>query len=276
MGIPHVPRPRRLEARNCLIVGGTSGIGLAAARRFLEEGARVVVAGREHEIGSSALEQLAASGALWGFAIDLAEGEPAVAQLVEFGLNHLGGRLDVLLHVAGISGRKLGDAPLDECSNEAWEHVMKVNAQGAFLTNREAARRMLKQSLDSDGLRGTIVNVGSVLDRSPAPEHFGTIAYAASKGALRAMTLAAAARYAPDRIRFNLIVPGLIDTPMAARATNDPSIRRYLAAKQPLAGGPGATDDVAEAALYLCEPASRFVTGTELVIDGGWCVTSKG
>src|SRR5262249_13182888 len=97
--------------------------------------------------------------------------------------------------------------------------------------------------------------------------------YAASKGAVRAMTMAAAARYAPDRIRFNLLVPGLIDTPMAARAANDARLRPYLTAKQPLAGGPGTASDVAEAALYLCEPTSRFVTGSELIVDGGWSVS---
>jgi NAD(P)-dependent dehydrogenase (short-subunit alcohol dehydrogenase family) len=87
------------------------------------------------------------------------------------------------------------------------------------------------------------------------------------------MTLAAAARYAPDRIRFNLLVPGLIDTPMAARATNDTRLRSYVTSKQPLGGGPGTALDVAEGALYLCEPASRFVTGAELTVDGGWCVS---
>src|SRR5262249_38882460 len=134
-------------------------------------------------------------------------------------------------------------------------------------------RQMLGQPPDSGGLRGTVVNVGSILDRSPSPGHFGTIAYAASKGAVRALTRAAAARYAADRIRFNLLVPGLIDTPMAARAVNDARIEPYLAAKQPVAGGPGSADDVAEAALYLCEPSSRFVTGAELVVDGGWSVS---
>ncbi len=88
--------------------------------------------------------------------------------------------------------------------------------------------------------------------------------------------MAAAARYAPDRIRFNLLVPGLIDTPMAARAVNDSRIRPYLAARQPMVGGAGSAEDVAEAALYLCEPASRFVTGAELVVDGGWCVSESG
>jgi NAD(P)-dependent dehydrogenase (short-subunit alcohol dehydrogenase family) len=273
MGRLPVSRPGRLDGRACLIVGGTSGIGLASARRFLQEGARVVVAGQSPAVDILSFEQLAALGPSWEFALDLAEGERSVARLYEFALDVLGGRLDVLLHVAGISGRKLGDAALDECSSEAWEQVMQVNAQGAFLTNREAARLMLKQPLDGDGLRGTVVNVGSVLDRSPSPKHFGTIAYTASKGAVRAMTMAAAARYAADHIRFNLLVPGLIDTPMAARAANDPQIRSYLGAKQPLGGGAGSAADVAEAALYLCEPASRFVTGAELIVDGGWCVS---
>ncbi len=84
---------------------------------------------------------------------------------------------------------------------------MRTNAQGLFLTNRAAVRVMLGQPLDATGLRGTVVNVGSVVDRSPSPVHFGTLAYAASKGAVRALTLAAAARYAPDRIRFNLLAP---------------------------------------------------------------------
>jgi len=268
-----VSPPGRLDGRTCLIVGGTSGIGLASAHRFLLEGARVVVAGCSPETGRSALDQLAALGPVWEFTLELAQGEREVAKLFEFALDVLGGRLDILFHVAGISGRKFGDASLHECSNEGWERVMQINAHGVFLTNREAVRSMLDQPLDATGLRGTVVNVGSVLDRAPSPAHFGTLAYVASKGAVRALTRAAAARYAPDRVRFNLLAPGLIDTPMAARAVNDSRIRSYLAAKQPMAGGPGSAADVAEAALYLCEPASRFVTGAELVVDGGWCVS---
>jgi NAD(P)-dependent dehydrogenase (short-subunit alcohol dehydrogenase family) len=268
-----VSRPGRLDGRTCLIVGGTSGIGLASARRFLEEGARVVVSGRPAEAGGGVLDQLNPLGSAWEYTLELAQGETPVAKLFEFARDVLGGRLDILLHVAGITGRKFGDGPLHECSNAGWEHVMQINARGVFLTNREAVRIMLAQPLDTTGLRGTVVNVGSVLDRAPSPAHFGTLAYAASKGAVRALTLAAAARYSLNQIRFNLLVPGLIDTPMAARAAADSQIRTYLAAKQPMAGGPGAATDVAEAALYLCEPASRFVTGAELVVDGGWCVS---
>jgi NAD(P)-dependent dehydrogenase (short-subunit alcohol dehydrogenase family) len=267
-----VSRPGRLDGRTCLIVGGTSGVGLASARRFLEEGASVVVAGRAPEIGKSALDQLNSLGPAREFTVELADGEPEVSRLFAFALDALGGRLDILLHVAGISGRKFGDGPLHECSSEGWDRVMRINAFGAFLTNREAVRTMLQQPLDATGLRGTVVNVGSVLDRSPSPAYFGTLAYAASKGAVRALTMSAASRYAPDRIRFNLLAPGLIDTPMAARATSDLQIRSYLATKQPITGGVGSAEDVAEAALYLCEPASRFVTGAELVVDGGWCV----
>lgn len=266
-------RPGRLDGRTCLIVGGTGGIGLASARRFLEEGARVVVAGHSPEAGRSALAQLSPLGPVWDFPVELASGAAEVARLFAAALDALGGRLDVLLHVAGISGRRFGDGPLHECSDAGWEGVMDVNATGVFLTNRAAVRFMLRQPLDAAGLRGTIVNVGSVLDRAPAPSHFATIAYAASKGAVRALTLNAAARYAPERIRFNLLAPGLIDTPMATRAVNDPAIRPYVASRQPIAGGPGCAEDVAEAALYLCEPAARFVTGAELVVDGGWCVS---
>jgi NAD(P)-dependent dehydrogenase (short-subunit alcohol dehydrogenase family) len=268
-----VPRPGRLDGRTCLIVGGTSGIGLAAARRFLGEGAHLVVAGRDPEICRQAVGELAPMGTVSEFTLEIAEGEAEIARMFAFTRAVLGLRLDILLHVAGISGRMFGDGPLHECSDLAWETVMRTNAQGVFWTNRAATRIMLEQPLDARGLRGTVVNVGSVMDRSPSPVHFGTLAYAASKGAVRALTLAAAARYGPDRIRFNLLTPGLIDTPMAARAVQNNDLRRYIATKQPVAGGPGSADDVAEGALYLCEPASRFVTGAELVIDGGWSVS---
>ena len=247
-----MPGSGRLAGRTCLIVGGTSGIGLAAAQRFLDEGARVVAAGKSSESTRSSLDQLTSRGSCWEFTLELEQGEPEVERMFEFTRATLGDRLDIVLHVAGTSGRKFGDGPLHDCSIAGWGHVMAINATGVFLTNRGAVRIMRGQSLDVAGLRGTVVNVGSVLDRSPSPVHFGTLAYAASKGAVRAMTLAAAARYAHDRIRFNLLVPGLIDTPMAARAVGDARIKSYLASKQPLADGAGSADDVAEAALYLC------------------------
>ena len=252
----------RLDGRTALVVGGTGGIGLAAARRMVEEGARVVVAGRLAE-GTDELPP-----------IEVEVGDPGYAErLFPEALARLGGRLDILLHVAGISGRRLGDGPLHECSVVGWDRVFEVNARGLFLSNAEAARRMLAQARDADGLRGSIVNVGSVLAGSPSPAHFGTIAYAASKAAVRSLTLTSAARYAAEGLRFNLVAPGLIETPMSARAVADGDIQSYIKTKQPLSGLPGRPGDVAEAILYLCEPASRFVTGAELVVDGGWSLS---
>jgi NAD(P)-dependent dehydrogenase (short-subunit alcohol dehydrogenase family) len=269
--VPTTPAGR-LARRNCLIVGGTGGIGLESARRFLAEGARLVVTGRGEASVAHALHELAGIGQVTGLELDLADAT-ALAEVVPRSVEILGGRLDILFHVAGLSGRRFGDGPLDSCSLEGWETVLDANARSVFLTNGAAVRQMRGQSLDDAGLRGTVLNMGSVLSRSPSPKLFNTVAYAASKGAILALTLNAAATYAPDRIRFNLIAPGLIDTPMATRAVGDPAIRAYLRTKQPLASGPGLASDCAEAALYLCEPASRFVTGATLNVDGGWCVS---
>lgn len=264
----------RLQGRTCLIVGGTSGIGLATARSFLEEGARLVVCGRSSQTAEAARAELEQLGPGGSQVIISDAGEPTqVESLFHQALAFFSGRLDVLFHVAGISGRRFGDAALHECTVEGWDTVLDANARSLFLTNRAAVRQMLAQPLDDRGLRGTVLNMGSVLGWSPAPEFFGTFAYAASKGAIRAMTLNAAARYARDRIRFNLIAPALIETPMAGRAVADPAIRAYLATKQPLAEGPGTPEDCAQAALFLCEPSSRFLTGVVLNVDGGWCVS---
>jgi NAD(P)-dependent dehydrogenase (short-subunit alcohol dehydrogenase family) len=261
-----------MTGRACLIVGGTSGIGLAAAQRFLQEGAKVAVTGRTAEASHEALSSLSDRGPVWSLVADASDPH-SIEDAFKTALVLLGGRLDVLFHVAGMSGRSFGDGPLDECSLDGWNAVLDANARGTFLTNQAAVRQMLGQEPDSHGLRGSILNTGSVLATSPSPVFFGTVAYAASKGAVRALTLAAASRYARDRIRFNLLSPGLIDTPMSARAVGDPAIRAYLAGKQPMAGGPGDPGDCAEAALYLCSPMARFVTGIELTVDGGWSIS---
>jgi NAD(P)-dependent dehydrogenase (short-subunit alcohol dehydrogenase family) len=255
-------------------VGGTSGIGLASARLFLAESARLVICGRSQQTLDAAIAGLGGVASDRVRAITADAADPGrVERLFQETLTFFSGRLDILFHVAGISGRRFGDAALHECTVEGWDKVLDANARSLFLTNRAAVRQMLAQSLDDHGLRGTVLNMGSVLGWSPATDFFGTHAYAASKGAIQSMTLAAAARYARDRIRFNLIAPALIETPMADRAVSDPAIRAYLATKQPMAGGPGTPEDCASAALYLCEPASRFLTGVVLNVDGGWCVS---
>jgi NAD(P)-dependent dehydrogenase (short-subunit alcohol dehydrogenase family) len=256
----------RLRGKRCLIVGGTSGIGRAAAERFLAEGARLVVAGNAADEGQAVAAELARLGdAQFVYADASAPSEVDV--LFETAVARLG-CLDVLYHVAGGSGRKFGDGPLHDCSDQGWHATVSLNLTSTFLTNRAAVQYYLAQRQP-----GVILNMASVLALAPAPHHFDTCAYAAAKGGVLALSRLAAARYAPDGIRVNVLAPGLIDTPMAARALGDETIRAYLRAKQPLAAGPGVPADCADAAVFLCGDESRFVTGVVLPVDGGWCVS---
>jgi len=256
---------KRLQDKRCLIVGGTTGLGLAAARRFLEEGAALIVAGRSSDKGSTSLAELQPLGTAH-FVVADASDHAQVESLFFQTMNRLGG-LDVLYHVAGISGRKLGDGPLHECTDDGWQATLDANLKSVFLTNRAAVRHFLEHS------RGVILNMASVLAWSPSPRYFDTYAYTASKGGIIAMSREAAARYAADNIRINVIAPGLIDTLMAARAVQDDAIRRFLRTKQPLAQGPGRAEDCADAAVFLCSDEARFITGAVLPVDGGWCVS---
>jgi NAD(P)-dependent dehydrogenase (short-subunit alcohol dehydrogenase family) len=190
-----------------------------------------------------------------------------VEELYRQATAHLGG-LDVLYHVAGISGRRQGDGPLHECTDEGWQATIDANLKSTFLTNRAAVRHFLRQRQ-----QGVILNMASVLGFAPSPRYFDTYAYAATKGGIIAMSRLAAARYAADGIRVNVIAPGLIDTPMAVRACEDPAIRAFLRTKQPLTAGPGRPEDCSGAAVFLCSDEARLVTGVVLPVDGGWCVS---
>ena len=157
---------------------------------------------------------------------------------------------------------------MHECTDDGWVATLDLNLKTTFLTNRQAVRHFLRQ-----GRGGVILNMASVLALAPAPQHFDTCAYAAAKGGVLALSRLAAARYAADGIRVNVIAPGLIDTPMATRAANDPAILHFLRSKQPLRGGPGNADDCSDAAVFLCSDEARFLTGVVLPVDGGWCVS---
>jgi NAD(P)-dependent dehydrogenase (short-subunit alcohol dehydrogenase family) len=245
----------RLAGKRCLIVGGTSGIGAAAAARFRAEEA-VVVVGDCDERGEATVIRVEATDAA------------SVGRLMAVAAERLGG-LDVLFHVAGASGRRHGDGPLHECTADGWDWTLAANLRSTFLTNQAAVRHFLAAKQP-----GVILNMSSVLAFSPVPKHFDTGAYAAAKAGIIGLSRQAAARYAADGIRVNVLAPGLINTPMAERALNDPAVAAFLRAKQPLAGGPGRPADVADAAVFLCSDESRLVTGAVLAVDGGWSVTA--
>src|SRR5271165_5846170 len=144
----------RLHHKRCLIVGGTTGLGLAAARRFLEEGAALVVAGRSAEHGATAIATLQTLGQVGFVAGDAADAGQVETLFMQSGA--LLGGLDVLYHVAGISGRKHGDGPLHECTDAGWQATIDANLKSVFLTNRAAVRHFLQQK------SGAILNMASV------------------------------------------------------------------------------------------------------------------
>jgi NAD(P)-dependent dehydrogenase (short-subunit alcohol dehydrogenase family) len=183
------------------------------------------------------------------------------------------GRIDCVYNVVGISGRRFGDGPAHEATLDGWRTVMDANATSTFLVCRAAIRQMLAQDVRADGRRGAILNMSSVLARHPSPEHFGTHAYAASKGAIEAFSRALAATYAQDGIRVNVIAPALVATPMSQRAQSDPEILEYIARKQTLAARPMDPDDLVGTGIWLLRDESRMVTGQVIDVDAGWGLT---
>jgi NAD(P)-dependent dehydrogenase (short-subunit alcohol dehydrogenase family) len=215
------------------------------------------VAGAQKEAGDSAVMMCG----------DAAQSATAVAA-VEKAVAEFGG-LDGFYHVAGGSGRRWGDGPLHEISDEGWDATFKLNLTSLFYSNRAAVRQFLAQ-----GTGGTILNMGSVLGFSPSHKFFATHAYASAKAAIVGLTKSCAGFYAPQRIRFNVLAPAVTDTPMAQRAVQDESILAFVKTKQPLDGGrAGQPSDLDAAAVYFMSDASKFTTGQVLAVDGGWCVS---
>ena len=262
----------RLVDRVCLVTGST-GMAAAAAERLAAEGASVFVVSRTDGHARDLAERLLALGghAAWA-AADLTEPGPTDAAIGA--CVSAFGRIDGLLSVAGGSGRRFGDGPIDELTPEAWDRTLALNLRSQALVSRAVVRAMLGQPANDSGTRGSIVLVSSVLASHPVPGLFATHAYAAAKGGIEGLARAMAAAYASSGIRVNVVAPGLTATPMAARAASDPATVAFARRKQPLVDGFVQPLDVAPAAVYLLADESRAVTGQVLAVDGGWSVVS--
>jgi len=247
----------RLDGKVAVVTGGASGMGLASARRFLAEGARVVIADFNGETGEAAVSDAESAG--FGRAVsfirtDVAREDDVIAML-EHAIDRFGG-LDVVFNNAGVGG---AIGPLTETSVEDWDYTFDVLAKGVFLGIKHAAKTLRKQ-----GRGGSIINTASIAGLSGDG---GPLVYSAAKAAVINMTMSAAVELAPDLIRVNAICPGFISTPLADSGDPEGTQIQFANAQPWPRYGQG--DHIAGAALYFASEDSEFVTGEKLVVDGG-------
>ena len=252
----------RVAGKVAIVTGATSGLGAAAARRLAEEGANVLVTGRDEGRGQAVVDSIAAAGGEACFQpLDVTDEDAWQATVEHATAAH--GRLDILVNNAGITRAE----PIAEVTLETWRRIMAVNADGVFLGTRSAIPAMRR----SGG--GSIVNMSSVLG-IVGTAHLA--AYTASKGAVRYFTKCVALECARDGsgIRVNSIHPAFIATPMmdetAIRMFGDADAGRREFGKLHPVGHVGEPADIANGVVYLASDEAKFVTGTELVIDGGY------
>ncbi len=246
----------RLDGKVALISGGARGQGAAEALLFAKEGAKVVFGDLLDDEGQQIEAQIAELGGDATYIhLDVTSADDWDAA-VQTALDRYG-RLDILVNNAGILGRRTG---LEDTTSEQWDAVLNVNAKGAFVGTKAAIPALR----DAGG--GSIVNISSIAGIIADPT--GIPAYQASKGAVRLLTKSTALQHAADNIRCNSVHPGLIVTAMSEDVLADPDRRQAFFGSIPL-GRLGTVDDIANGVLFLASDESSYVTGSELVIDGG-------
>ena len=243
----------RLEGKVALISGGARGMGAEEALLFAREGAKVVIADVLEE-GRDIAAQIGGGQAIFARLDVTYEGDwQRAVSLAE----EVYKRLDILVNNAGVSA--VGG--IEDTTVEEWDRVMSVNAKGVFLGTKYAIPAMQRAG------GGSIINISSQLGIVAMNE--SSPQYIASKGAVRLLTKSTAIQYAADGIRCNSVHPGPIVTPMTEGRRSDPAVRELMTSRIPL-GRYGEAIDVAYGVLYLASDEASFVTGSELVIDGGW------
>lgn len=240
------------EHKIALITGGSSGIGLAIAKKFVQNEIHCILVGRDDKKLREACCGLGELASCFRFDVTRLEGMPGLAQRIEKKY----GRLDILVNNAGIHLKK----PVHDVTDEEYQKVILTNQVAVFTLTREVSKIMIKQA------KGSIINISSMASQYGIPL---VIAYTAAKSAVEGMTRALAVELSPRGIRVNCIAPGFIETEMSSRAlANDPERFKKVFGRTPL-GRMGTVDEVAEVAFFLADDASSYITGVILPVDGG-------
>jgi NAD(P)-dependent dehydrogenase (short-subunit alcohol dehydrogenase family) len=249
----------RVEDKIAIVTGGASGIGKAAAKLLVAEGATVVITDLDAEQGERVAGELAGNSGRCSFRQQDVKDEATWEELIADTLAKYG-RLDILVNNAGIGG---GTFFVEDTPLEAWHNCLGVNLDGVFLGVKHGVGAMKATG-------GSIINISSILGLVGLPM---TAAYCASKGGVRLLTKAAAIECTQRKldIRINSIHPGFIETPLVARGIElrGPQMKEMIETMQPT-GQMGRPEDIAEAVLFLASDAARFMTGSEMVVDGGY------
>ena len=249
----------RLERKVALITGGARGMGAAEAKLFSREGAKVVICDILEVEGRQTEAEINETGGDAIFVkLDVtqqSEWDAAISRTVE-----QFGKLDVIVNNAGIAMRE----SIEEMTVEQWDQIMDVNAKGVFLGTKAAIAQMMSQ-----GSGGSVINISSISGN--VGQDTVSAAYNASKGAVRIFSKSAAIQYARHNIRVNTIHPGPVQTPMTESGwRNAERIGDFVVAEQTPMGRYGKPEELANGALFLASDESSYVTGAELVIDGGY------
>jgi len=245
----------RLTDKVAIVTGAASGMGASTAVLFAQEGAKVVVADRLAAEAEQVVARITQSGGTARVQpLDVTSEDDwqraVAATLAAYG------KVDVLINNAGIAG-----SDPDLLSRQVWDNVMSINATGCFLGMRHVIPEMQKRK------QGAIVNISSI--SGIAGQTMVHMAYNASKAAVRLMSKSAAVQFARDGIRVNSVHPGLMPPMRTSKLTADPTIRAKMLSAVPM-GREGRVEEVAYASLFLASDEASYVTGTELVVDGGY------
>ncbi len=245
-----------LSGKVALITGGSRGIGFASAKGLAENGADIAIVARDEERLDKAKKQIQiAGGKVWTFQFDFEDIE-GIGGLLENIVSKTGG-VDILVNCAGITAR----ANAEDISTEDWAKVHRVNLTAVLVLSQQFFRHCRQQAKT-----GKIINIGSLMCHGARPT---TAAYASSKGAVLMLTKSLAVEWAKYGINVNAVGPGFTATEMTAKLRDDEELNRWVVSGTPM-GRWGKPEDIAGAVVFLASPASDFVTGQILYVDGGW------